>query len=125
MSQSELEEKLVRALREVYDPEIPVNIYDLGLVYEAKVSEEGEIYVKMGVTTPFCPIAFYMATLVEEEIKRRVPEAKSVRVEVTLDPPWHPSRVTPEGRERLKQIYGYDVIGEMLSRELSSKGKPK
>jgi len=116
MRAEDLKKKVVEALKEVYDPEIPVNIYDLGLVYGLEVTEEGSAYIKLGVTTPLCPITAFLASYVEEEVRRRVPELKEVRVEVTLDPPWHPSMVTPEGRKKLQEIYGYDVIGEMLKR---------
>ena len=124
MSKSELREKVVKVLKEIYDPEIPISIYDLGLVYELNVSEEeSAVSIKMGVTTPLCPVTAYLASYVEQELKNRIPELKDVKVEVVFEPPWDPSRITPEGRERLKQIYGYDVVAEMITRARSVKEK--
>ncbi len=118
MSSSEdtiIKKKVISALKEVYDPEIPVNIYDLGLIYEVKV-EKGNVYIKMGVTSPTCPLASMIALIARDVVKEKVPEAREVNVEVTLTPPWDPTKVTPEGRERLKQIFGYDIIGEYIKK---------
>jgi len=115
----EVRQRVAQALKEVYDPEIPVNVYDLGLVYQIDVEESGggySIRIVMGVTTPFCPVTSLIAWEVERVVRERVPEAKEVSVELTLDPPWTPERVTPEGREQLKAIYGYDIVEEMLKR---------
>jgi len=117
MNSEELKKKVIEALRQVYDPEIPINVYDLGLVYELKVSEDGEVYVRLGLTTPFCPLITEIASAVEDEIAKRVPEAKSVKVELDLSTPWSASMITKEGREQLKAIYGYDIVEEMLKRE--------
>lgn len=117
MNKAELEKKVLEALRQVYDPEIPVNVYDLGLVYELKITDNGEIFIRLGLTTPFCPIMTELSSAVEDEILKRVPEAKSVRVELDLSTPWSPKMITKEGREQLKAIYGYDIVEEMLKRE--------
>jgi len=117
MNSEELRKKVIEALRQVYDPEIPINVYDLGLIYELKVSEDGEVYVRLGLTTPFCPLITEMASAAEDEIAKQVPEAKSVKVELDLSTPWSPSMITKEGREQLKAIYGYDIVEEMLKRE--------
>jgi FeS assembly SUF system protein len=82
-----LEEKVIEALRRVYDPEIPVNIYDLGLVYELKIDEESVVYIKMTLTTPNCPIAEDMPGNVYNEVKN-VDGVRDVKVELTFDPPW-------------------------------------
>lgn len=116
----EVRERIVRALKEFYDPEIPINVYDLGLIYDISVSknENDEITIRilMGVTSPFCPVTSTIAYAVEYEVRRAVPEAKDVVVEITLDPPWSPSMIKPEGREQLKAIYGYDIVEEMAKR---------
>uniref|UniRef100_A0A7J3ZIX2 Metal-sulfur cluster assembly factor n=1 Tax=Fervidicoccus fontis TaxID=683846 RepID=A0A7J3ZIX2_9CREN len=122
MSEAVLKEKVIEVLKKIYDPEIPVSIYDLGLIYELNVSEEDRaVSIKMGVTTPLCPVTLYLASYVEQELKSRIPELKDAKVEVVFDPPWDPSRITPAGRERLKQIYGYDVVAEMLARTRSTR----
>ncbi|MCC6010204.1 MAG: metal-sulfur cluster assembly factor [Fervidicoccaceae archaeon] len=116
----EIKQRVIKALREVYDPEIPINVYDLGLVYDIKIDEtnNNELVIKilMGVTSPFCPVTSTIAYAVEYMVKSAVPEAKDVVVEVTLDPPWSPTMITPEGREQLKAIYGYDVVEDMIKR---------
>ncbi|GBF08477.1 conserved hypothetical protein [Aeropyrum pernix] len=109
----ELLDRIVEALKEVYDPEIPVNVYDLGLIYEVRVEgprERPRIKVKMSLTAIGCPVSVALPAYVEDAIREAVPEAEDVEVEVVFDPPWTPERVTPEGRELLKTIYGYDVV---------------
>jgi len=110
----EIVERVISALKEVYDPEIPVNVYDLGLIYEIHVekgpSGKPAIYILMTLTAVGCPVAGTVAAFVEEAVREAVPEAEDVIVEITFDPPWHPDRVTPEGREMLKAVFGYDVV---------------
>ncbi len=116
----EIIDKILRALKDVYDPEIPVNVYDLGLIYEIRVRRGGsgkpKIYVLMTLTAPGCPVAGVVAAYVEEAIKEAVPDAEDVEVEITFDPLWSPERVTDNGRELLKSIYGYDVVEEWKKR---------
>ncbi|MCX8196162.1 MAG: iron-sulfur cluster assembly protein [Acidilobaceae archaeon] len=104
-------EAVIEALREVYDPEIPVNIYDLGLVYEihADVGERPRVKVVMTLTAIGCPVMGQLALFVEEAIKDKIPDAE-VEVEITFDPPWTPRRITKEGREQFMAIYGYDIV---------------
>lgn len=116
----EVIERVIKSLREVYDPEIPVNVYDLGLVYEIRV-EKGEsgkprIYVAMTLTAIGCPVSGSIAAYAEEAIREAVPEAEDVFIDIVYDPPWTPDKVTPEGREQLKAIYGYDVVEEWIRR---------
>jgi FeS assembly SUF system protein len=82
-----LQDEMVAALRTCYDPEIPVNIYDLGLIYEAKVDTSGHALVKMTLTAPGCPAAGSLAGEVEDKITV-LPGIKSVKVDVVWDPPW-------------------------------------
>ena len=82
-----LEEGVIEALKRVHDPEIPVNIYDLGLVYELKISDESEVYIKMTLTTPNCPVAEDMPGIVYNEVKS-VEGVKDVKIELVFDPPW-------------------------------------
>ncbi len=113
----ELVKIVIEALREVYDPEIPVNIYDLGLIYEIHVSktEDGRPHVRilMTLTAIGCPVIGILAAYVEEAIKDRIPDAE-VEVEVTFDPPWTPERITKEGREIFKAMYGYDIVEQWI-----------
>jgi len=82
-----LEERIIDVLRTVYDPEIPVDIYELGFIYEVKVDEELNAKVLMTLTSPSCPVAESMPQEVEEKV-RAVPGITSGKVELTFDPPW-------------------------------------
>jgi FeS assembly SUF system protein len=83
-----LEGKVIEAIRQVYDPEIPVNIYELGLIYEIKVNDDRTVKVRMTLTAPACPVAGSLPGEVEQKIEA-VPEVKSAEVELVWDPPWH------------------------------------
>ena len=82
-----LESKIVDTLKTIFDPEIPVNIYDLGLIYEIKVDENKKAYIKMTLTSPNCPIAETMPTEVRDTIKR-IEGITDVEIDLTFDPPW-------------------------------------
>ncbi len=111
----EIKKKVIEALKNVYDPEIPVNIYDLGLVYDIKI-EDRKVKIRLGLTAPGCPIAGQIAFMAEEAIRQNVPEIEDVEVELDLETPWDPRRVTPEGRKQLKELFGYDVVEEWIQR---------
>jgi FeS assembly SUF system protein len=84
-----LKDRIVEALKTVYDPEIPVNIYEIGLIYEVEVDEEGAASVLMTLTSPMCPVAESLPAEVEVKV-RQVEGVSSAKVEVTWDPPWEP-----------------------------------
>ena len=88
ISLAELEDNVVQALREVYDPELPVNIYDLGLIYELTVNEDRSVYIKMTLTAPACPAAGFLPGQVRERVQE-VPGVTSAWVDLTWDPPYH------------------------------------
>ncbi len=90
-----LERDIVRALRQVYDPEIPVNIYDLGLVYELKVDEDHKAYVKMTLTAPNCPLADQLIQDVNDAV-RDVPGVTDARIELVFEPQWDKSMMSEE-----------------------------
>jgi FeS assembly SUF system protein len=92
-----LEEQVIAALRTVYDPEIPVNIYDLGLIYRIDISEQGDVDVRMTLTAPACPVAGIMPRMVED-VLRRLEVVGEVKVELVWDPPWTQERMTDEAR---------------------------
>jgi len=81
------EEQVINALKRVHDPEIPINIYDLGLIYELKIDEEFNVYVKMTLTTPNCPVAEDMPGMVQSEVKN-VEGVQEVTIDLVFDPPW-------------------------------------
>jgi FeS assembly SUF system protein len=98
--QSALREKVIDALRTCYDPEIPVNIYELGLVYEVKVSDAGEAHIRMTLTTPNCPAAISLPGEVEYKAKG-IDGLRGVKVEVVWEPPWDMTKMTEAARLQL------------------------
>jgi len=88
-----LESKIVDTLKTIFDPEIPVNIYDLGLIYEIKVDENKKAYIKMTLTSPNCPIAETMPTEVRDTIKR-IEGITDVEIDLTFDPPWNKDMIS-------------------------------
>ncbi|MBI5706754.1 MAG: DUF59 domain-containing protein [Armatimonadetes bacterium] len=90
-----LENEVIDMLRTVFDPEIPVNVYDLGLIYEVNVSDKAEVHVVMTLTTPNCPVADILPQEVEDRV-RLIPRVRSAWVELTWDPPFTLDRVSDE-----------------------------
>lgn len=90
-----LQRDVVRALRQVYDPEIPVNVYDLGLIYEIKIDEEHKVFVKMTLTAPNCPMADEVMEQVNEAVKD-VPGVTDAAIELVFEPEWDRSRMSEE-----------------------------
>ncbi len=95
-----LQDKIVEKIQTCYDPEIPVNIYDLGLIYEIKVAPSGHAFVKMTLTAPGCPAAGYLPGEVEDKISL-IPGIKGVKVEVVWDPPWDKDRMSEAAKLQL------------------------
>jgi len=94
------EELVFEALKDVYDPEIPVNVVDLGLIYGVKVDENNKVFVTMTLTAPGCP----MASMVEEDAREKIMSgtgAKDAEIEMVFDPPWTPELISDEGKKAL------------------------
>ena len=85
------------AIKTVYDPEIPVDIYELGLVYAVEIGDDGAVKVDMTLTTPSCPSAQELPSAVEEAV-RAVPNVTDAKVEIVWDPPWDPSRMSDDAK---------------------------
>ncbi len=90
-----METDVINAIKTVYDPEIPVNIYDLGLIYEIDVNEEGAVNIVMTLTSPNCPVAESMPLEVQETV-RDLPGVTDVKVNMTFDPPWDRDMLSDE-----------------------------
>ena len=99
----DLYEAVVAALKEIYDPEIPVNIYDLGLIYGVDVDDESDVTVTMTLTTPHCPVAETMPGEVELRAAS-VPGVRDAEVNLVWDPPWGPEKMTDEARLELGML---------------------
>lgn len=99
----ELYENVIGALKEIFDPEIPVNIYDLGLIYGVDVSDDGDVAIMMTLTTPHCPVAESMPGEVELRASA-VPGVRSAEVNLVWDPPWDPAKMSDEARLELGML---------------------
>ena len=98
-----LEEQVIEVLRTCYDPEIPVNIFELGLIYGVSVEPSGHVGIRMTLTSPHCPVAASLPIEVEDKV-RALPGVKEAKVEITWDPPWDPSRMSEAARLQLGML---------------------
>ena len=106
LSQGELDaltDRLIEKLKSVYDPEIPVDIYELGLIYKVDVSDEKDVVIDMTLTAPGCPVAGEMPGWVEDAV-REIPGVRNVKVDLVFDPPWDPSRMSDEAKLQLNMF---------------------
>lgn len=103
---------VIAALKEVYDPEIPVNIYDLGLIYELTISKRREVSILMTFTAPNCPMADQVMAEVKESVEA-VPEVTKCTIELTFEPAWDRSMLSEEARVELGLDYEDDTYGKL------------
>ncbi|MCS6807124.1 MAG: SUF system Fe-S cluster assembly protein [Acidobacteriota bacterium] len=96
----ELRERVIEQLRQVYDPEIPVNIYELGMVYDVDVDAAGGVYIRMTLTSPACPVAGSLPGEVEAKL-RAIEGVTSVMVDLVWDPPWSPEMMSEVAKLQL------------------------
>ena len=96
----DLGEKIVKVLKTIFDPEIPVDIYELGLIYDVFVNEDCDVKILMTLTTPNCPVAETLPVEVEEKVKS-INEVKDAEVEITFDPPWTQDLMSDEAKLEL------------------------
>lgn len=99
----ELGEKIVKVLKTIYDPEIPVDIYELGLIYDVFVNEDYEVKILMTLTTPNCPVAESLPAEVEDKVKT-IDSVKDAEVEITFDPPWSQDLMSEEAKLELGML---------------------
>ncbi|MDW8010524.1 MAG: iron-sulfur cluster assembly protein [Sulfolobales archaeon] len=112
-------ERLREALRRVYDPEIPINIWDLGLIYGIDVDDAGNVRIKMTLTAPGCPIVTFLLHQVQEAVYSALSDIKDineVNIDLVFDPPWNPTKMTEEGRKKFREIFGYDIVEAYMRR---------
>ncbi len=96
----DLEKRTLDVLKSIYDPEIPVNIYELGLIYEIAVSPFADVHIRMTLTSPNCPVAGSLPMEIQSKVEL-IPEVKSVEVEITFEPPWEQSMMSEEAKLEL------------------------
>jgi FeS assembly SUF system protein len=98
-----LGEKVVKVLKTIYDPEIPVDIYELGLIYDVMINEDNEVKVLMTLTSPNCPVAESLPKEVEDKVKS-IDNVKDAEVEITFDPPWTKDLMSEEAKLELGML---------------------
>ena len=96
-----IEQQVIEVLRGIYDPEIPVNIYDLGLIYNIDISEDIEIQVDMTLTSPACPVAETLPPMIEQAIRLLIAESKMAVVQVVWEPPWDQTKMSEAAKLEL------------------------
>ena len=96
-------EKIIKVIKTIFDPEIPVDIYELGLIYDIMINEEFDVKIIMTLTTPNCPVAETLPVDVEEKVKT-VAGVKSAKVEVTFEPPWSKELMSDEAKLELGML---------------------
>jgi len=96
----ELKDKVIAEIKKIYDPEIPVNIYDLGLIYDVKVDQGNIVEIKMTLTTPNCPVAESLPKEVEDSVKG-INEVKDAKLELVWEPPWDKSMMSEAAKLEL------------------------
>ena len=99
-NQMELEEQIIGMIKTVYDPEIPVNIYDLGLIYDVAIDNDRNVVITMTLTAPACPAADFIMEDVRMKIES-VPDVKSVDIKIVFEPEWHPDLMSEEAKLEL------------------------
>ncbi len=103
LNKNELAEKIVRVIKTIYDPEIPVDIYELGLIYDVFVNEEYGVKILMTLTTPNCPVAESLPQEVEDKVKS-ISIVTHAEVEITFDPPWSQDQMSEEAKLELGML---------------------
>ena len=99
-TETALRDKVIEVLKGIFDPEIPVNIYELGLIYEVTVEDDANVHILMTLTSPMCPVAESLPPEVEEKAEA-VEGVGSVKVEITWDPPWDPEMMSDAAKLEL------------------------
>ncbi len=109
-AKEELKKKIISVLETIADPEIGIDVYNLGMIYDIEVIDDKHVKIKMTLTTPFCPLANILPMMVVEELKRKL--GIETDVELVFDPPWTPEKMTEKGRRIFKERFGYDIVEE-------------
>ena len=100
MNKKKLENRIIEVIKTIYDPEIPVNIYELGLIYDVNVNDENMVKILMTLTTPNCPVAESLPQEVKDKVKS-LDQVSDVELEMTFDPPWNKELMSDEAKLEL------------------------
>ncbi|MEM1628555.1 MAG: metal-sulfur cluster assembly factor [Desulfurococcaceae archaeon] len=104
----ELKKKVIEILENIIDPEIGIDIYNLGLIYDIQIIDEKHVKISMGFTTTFCPLATYIPLMVIDQLKDKL--GVDTDIDIVYDPPWNPTKMTEKGRALFKERFGYDIV---------------
>ncbi|WFO76206.1 DUF59 domain-containing protein [Desulfurococcaceae archaeon MEX13E-LK6-19] len=116
MDNEELRKKIIEVLETIIDPEIGIDVWNLGMIYDILFEDKKNIKIKMALTTPFCPLANVLPLMIKEKLEKTL--GINVDVEIVYDPPWTPERMTEKGRRMFKERYGYDIVEEWKRRNV-------
>lgn len=100
MDKKQLEDTIITVIKTIYDPEIPVDIYELGLIYDIAINDDWEVNISMTLTSPSCPVAESLPAEVEQKVKG-IEQVKDARVEITFEPPWDKEMMSEEAQLEL------------------------
>jgi len=104
----ELKNKIIEILETIVDPEIGIDVYNLGMIYGIDVIDDKHVKIKMTLTTPICPLAHIIPYMIVETLKSKL--GVETDIELVYDPPWTPEMMTEKGRRMFKERYGYDIV---------------
>jgi metal-sulfur cluster biosynthetic enzyme len=107
-SKDELKNKIIKVLETIMDPEIGIDVYNLGLIYDIQIIDDNKAKISMGLTTMFCPLAATIPLMIIDQLKEKL--NVDVDVDIVYDPPWTPLRMTEKGRAMFKERFGYDIV---------------
>jgi len=122
IDKEEIKKRVIEeVLKKVSDPEIPISVWDLGLVYDVDVTDDGVVKIKMTLTSPACPAGGQILWQIVNMAKQ-IPGVKDVDIDLTFDPPWTPFKMKEEGRKKYKELFGYDIVEEYKAKYGSEEG---
>ncbi len=108
VNKEELKKKIISVLENIVDPEIGIDVYNLGMIYGIEVIDDKHVKIKMTLTTPICPLANVIPMMIIEELKSKL--GIEADIELVYDPPWTPEKMTEKGRRLFKERFGYDIV---------------
>ena len=106
--ENEIKHKVIKVLEGIVDPEIGIDVYNLGLIYDISVVDEKTVKIKMTLTTPLCPMASVLPLIIIDQLKEKL--NIDADIDLVYDPPWTPLRMTEKGRQMFKERFGYDIV---------------
>jgi len=110
MVSDDLKKKIVEVLETIVDPEIGIDVYNLGLIYDIQIVNEKTVKIAMSLTTMFCPLASTLPLMIIDALKEKL--GIDADIDIVYDPPWTPLRMTEKGRQIFKERFGYDIVEE-------------